>query len=446
MKNTGKLILLNLSIAIAIAILICISLFLFVYKDVKLVQTQNEAIAVNSYDTNDIFSVSSNNVNLNEEVVLTLDLNSTDIKSLTLNIYFDDSIIEYIGSNENDEDLDNVNILDNRLIFTYTNILDENYSISFKFKGILSGSTNIVANGEYYDLMGNIVEAKDFIDIINIVDKDLVKENSISNYYNLEEAVSSYDSSLKIMRINKEGISPIFDKDIFQYYFVTNENISSLDLIAIANNNNAVVEIEGNSNFVYGKNIVYIKVISENKTQTSIYKINVTKTTDLELSNANLTNLAIREAISLSPEFDKDITKYFATVSNDINSIEILAIPEIKNVSVNIDSSDELIIGDNTVKVTVNANDNTTTKTYEIIVHRQSIDEEIIANNKKTEDAQKLATIINEDNSDNYSEYENSYNTNNKISENKNYDNLIVYLLVSLILAVLLKVTKIKSK
>ena len=55
-------------------------------------------------------------------------------------------------------------------------------------------------------------------------------------------------SRRRYLRLNHEGITPVFSPDITEYYFLT-EELSALEVTAIPENTNANVTIMGNTNF-----------------------------------------------------------------------------------------------------------------------------------------------------------------------------------------------------
>jgi len=202
--------------------------------------------------------------------------------------------------------------------------------------------------------------------IENIIVNDVIQE-------------SSGNTNLSILRLDREGLTPAFNPIEKEYYLVIDTSVVDIDITALPENENAIITITGNTNLVLGKNTIIIKV--ENEDESSEYKIYVTKTDDLEAANANLETLAIKEG-TLAPEFDFNITKYYAEVSNNISKLELLAIPQSQQAIVNILGDENLSVGDNKIEVEVMAENKITTKKYEIIVHRRNNEEE----NKNTEE------------------------------------------------------------
>lgn len=240
---------------------------------------------------------------------------------------------------------------------------------------------------------------------------------------------STSNTDLKIMRLNKEGIRPDFQKEIKQYYFVADNSINNLEVTAIPENSKSKVTIKGNTNLKQGLNTIIIQVTSEDKTKTSTYKINVTKTANKELANANLENLAIRD-IMLYPSFDSNITHYEIEVPNEIENLDILAIPEDIKSKVTITGKDNLKIGDNTIEVKVIAQDNITKKVYEIKAHRRNNEEEILADNEEKNNIEQLTAIL-EDEQKNQTEVT-TKNNNMDIS-----NIMIIFVVLAIIIGVL---------
>lgn len=117
----------------------------------------------------------------------------------------------------------------------------------------------------------------------------------------------------------------------------------------------------------------------------------ITRTSNLDIANTNLETLAIENTL-LYPPFDNNETKYNAEVSNDLEKLNILAIPQNENAKVKISGIDNLREGDNTINITVTAEDGTTSKVYEIVVHKRSAQEE----NKYEEEQNTLQEKLDE--------------------------------------------------
>ncbi|MBO5348952.1 MAG: cadherin-like beta sandwich domain-containing protein [Clostridia bacterium] len=76
----------------------------------------------------------------------------------------------------------------------------------------------------------------------------------------------------------------------------------------------------------------------------------------------------------LDPEFDPEITSYTLTVQPDVEKLDIKAAPNDEKATVEITGNEELKPGDNMVKITVTAQDETT-RIYNINVKKQATEE-----------------------------------------------------------------------
>lgn len=333
------------------------------------------------------------NIQVGEDVGLKINIANVDIASFTLEIYFNETNLEYISGPENS------NYSNGRILYIWVSETGENKSNidigTFLFKGKKDGVSNIVVTGEFYNSEGKQIQLENGKKEIRIG-----VNNSQNQAEQIAESNLSDNTNLSILRINEEGISPDFRPDIKEYYFIANKNINKLEVTAIPENPNAVVTIIGNDNFIIGKNTIDIKVESEDKTKIDIYRIFVTKAENMEMANANLETLTIRQA-TLNPEFDNNVTYYKAEISNDINKIDILAIPQKENATVKIAQNDEMQIGLNKIEITVTAEDGITDKKYVLEVYRRNEEEEIKAQEEKKLEAEKLSAILEENQNNN---------------------------------------------
>jgi len=141
--------------------------------------------------------------------------------------------------------------------------------------------------------------------------------------------------------------------------------------------NNDIVESGEDSDWINlnpGDNTITIQVTAEDGTTTKTYTITVRR----QSNNAYLSGLAVSEG-TLSPSFDKNETRYTVNVPNEITSLRVtptvedsLASVEVNGQSVTSSNPDveiNLNAGNNTISVTVTAEDGTT-KVYTITVRR----------------------------------------------------------------------------
>ena len=87
---------------------------------------------------------------------------------------------------------------------------------------------------------------------------------------------------LSSLKINGYTLSPKFSSNVYEYKInVLDPNITKLDVSAIANFENAKVEVTGNTNLVKGENTITITVTSEDGKEKVIYQILVNKDSDV---------------------------------------------------------------------------------------------------------------------------------------------------------------------
>lgn len=381
-----------------------------------------------------VISSDKTKVEAGEEINVSIELKSVRVASFTLEIYWDTTRLEYISGPQNS------NNLSNRVLYSWVSDNGENkdniLTDGFKFKAIQDGTANIVATGEFYNSNGELLDIND--NNLEIKIGNFNEQTALLN--ETQENVSSDNTNLSVLRLNHEGISPDFNKDIKEYYFIANTSIDNLEVTAIPENSKSTVTVIGNNNLKLGENTIDIKVESEDKTKTSIYKIYVTRTDNIDLANANLETLAIREG-TLTPEFSNNITEYQVEIPNSIENINILAIPQRENATVKILGNDKINVGDNKIQVIVTAENGATIKKYYINVHRRSEEEETEHHIEEELQAKKLSSFMQEDNIDEKIE------NNNQVEETElNNINIVLIIIVAIILIVLVAFLVCKHK
>lgn len=338
-----------------------------------------------------------------EETKIRIELNNTNVAAFTLEIFWDNTKLEYISGPENS------NYSNNRIIYTKVNdkgVSEDTIDVDgFVFKGNKDGIANVVVTGDFYTSSGETVDLDIASLQIQIGEVKAIDEQVTDEIKPKEKNVSDDNTNLSILRLNREGISPEFNKDVKEYYFIVDESITNLEVTAIPKNADSTVTVTGNTDFKIGKNVISIKVQSKDNTKMSEYKIYVTRTYNLDNANANLETLAIRQG-TLSPEFDANVTNYKTEIANDVNRLELLAIPQKENAKVNILGNDEMKIGSNKIEIVVTAGDGITSKKYEIDVYRRNESEE--TQNKENQiEAERISTSLQE-----------QYSKNNIVEEN----------------------------
>ncbi len=323
-----------------------------------------------------------------EDIEITVNLENSNTSAFNFNLYFDTDKLEFI------DDQDYINIVDNKIIYVwYDKSGGENSKTGeitkLKFKAKSDGICSFLIDGNFYNEKGQEIDT-DF----NSVQIKIGETKEISNLQKQTEEIntkgqSKTNSKLQLLRIDQEGVSPNFNKDTFDYYLVVAGTINNIDILAVPENTNATVNITGNKNLVSGLNKIQIEVISEDQSQKNIYTINVTKTNDAEVANTNLETLAI-ENVLLYPVFDNIETKYSAEISEKIEKLNILAIPENEKAKVEISGNENLKEGENTITITVTAPNGYTKKEFVILVYKRNLEEEKKFINEQENNKQEL--------------------------------------------------------
>lgn len=380
-----------------------------------------------SYAVSDIGVVVNKEVlQVGEELQVSINLSDVDVAGFTFNIFFDRDKLEYIGGPENS------NNIDDQIIYTWVSETGENVQSveaeTFFFRTKNTGTASIIVTGEFYNSQGVEVDIDDKkVEVSIEKTEDLIQTQPED--FNSEGTKNS--TNLKSLRINEEGISPDFSPEIKEYYFIAGKEISSFDVTAIPENKNAVVTITGNKGFKIGKNTVDIKVESEDKVKSSVYKIYVTRTENIEKANANLENLAVRQA-NLNPAFDSNMTQYDIWFGNDVNKLDILAVPQSLSAKVSIIGNDSLSVGHNTIEIVVTAEDGITEKKYVIDAYRRSEQEDAKYEEQQRVEAERLSAVLEESNNENNAteQGENAELQSIKEQESKRNKSIIAWVIV----------------
>ena len=386
----GKYIILNI-------ILICIAILSY-----------NLIITVNAENSSQIIiSSSKNSVASNEAFTILLSANNTNIAAYTLWIYYESEKVECISQ------IDNINIQNNKIIYTWYSNDGENKSLDdmleLEFVAKQEGIATFSVTGEFYSETGKQLKLQgNSLDVV-IGDVTLMAENNSmietqeenSSQKNTQEdadllaEVQNDDSSLNlgIMRTNQEGITPNFNAEILEYYLVVDETVNNLDIAAIPVSKKAEIVIVGNKNLKSGINKVKITVSLNGNSKT--YTINVTKTDNPNKANANLETLAIQN-YTLEPEFQNSITNYYAEVASTETLVNILAIAEDSSANVKIEGNNDLKYGSNNVVVTVTARDGITDKKYNIEIYKRNDEEENVYKEEIKENNEEVNMLLEE--------------------------------------------------
>ena len=202
------------------------------------------------------------------------------------------------------------------------------------------------------------------------------KDEKIKNTYKFKitKAKISTDASLKLLSVNGEEIN--LKEGTLKYTASVGFAIKKLEIKAVPNNDKAtVVDFKDNTasfDFLVNSKEIKIKVQAEDG-QVLTYVLTVTKR---EEADTTLKSLTIK---NYKIDFSSDVTNYELKVLKNVSKLEIEAKATDKNAKVKI-TNPNLQTGENTVKIEVINDGNTTT--YTIKVTKLNEDDKTLANLK----------------------------------------------------------------
>lgn len=174
--------------------------------------------------------------------------------------------------------------------------------------------------------------------------------------------------------IDGKEIEPKFDQFITDYVIAVDKEKIQID--AITDDPNASCEIIGDTNLKIGINEFEIKVTAEDKKTTMSYYLHITRTDNIEKANATLKSLEV-DGFELSPRFNEKDINYYIQYNGIIDKLNIKAIPENENAKVEITGNENYNAGSvQLIKIKVTAEDNKTTKIYQITAKKEGEDVE----------------------------------------------------------------------
>lgn len=184
-----------------------------------------------------------NIIEKNEEIEITYNIEGVKTAAYTAEIYFDNNKFEFISGPEN------INIDENKIIIVWFdeqggNNAKEGELGKLKFKAIEEGTSNFVINGEYYSEKGQLIETD-----YEALQIQIGREETILEKQGKEEQGTNKQTSnarLKDLRINQEGMVPNFKTDIYEYDITVLNNINDIEILAIPENPNSQIIINGN--------------------------------------------------------------------------------------------------------------------------------------------------------------------------------------------------------
>lgn len=213
-----------------------------------------------------------------------------------------------------------------------------------------------------------------------------------------KEETKSSDATIKKLSIKNGSLDKAFSSKTTEYTVTVSKETTELEFEYILNDSKAKRYITNNSSIRTGS-IVTFKVIAEDGKTTKEYKFIVKK----EEVNLNLSSLKIK-GYALNETFKADKLEYTADIPFEAVDVTVQTALENGDNEVKITGATGLIVGENTVVITVK-DDYGNKKEYKIIVTRAPEDErEETGNSSKytsTTSSNKTAVTTKDDNTNN---------------------------------------------
>ena len=185
-----------------------------------------------------------------------------------------------------------------------------------------------------------------------------------------QETVKSNDATIKNLSIKNGTLDKAFKQSDEEYIVTVAKDVTGLEFNIELSDKKAGTKIANNSSIHTGT-IVKVVVTAEDGKTNKTYKFTVKK----EESNLNLKSLKIK-GYALNETFNTNILEYTADIPFEATDVTIQAATEDSNATVKITGATGLIVGKNTVTVTV-TDTSGNQRTYKVVVTRLAEDERV---------------------------------------------------------------------
>jgi len=197
--------------------------------------------------------------------------------------------------------------------------------------------------------------------------------------------------NLQNLQISSSSLDPAFSTNNQVYDIDVISSVDSLVVTPTAEDANATIEVN-NVEVTTGstsqeialtagsRTNISIKVTADNGLLSRTYTLRVDRPTPAS-DDANLSNLSLSTG-SLSPTFDTEVLSYTASVGFTTTSLTVTPVATNGDASITVDgsstssgnASDAIVLseGENTIEIVLLAEDGETTKTYTVVVTRET--------------------------------------------------------------------------
>lgn len=301
------------------------------------------------------------------------------INGINAKVTTDGSVLKLTNIKINDKLMSEVK--DNSLVAVGTKIGSDEVLLTLTFTAISKGTGEVSLSGEL---------AKDTIDSIE-------EFTSITKEINVTRSLSS-NNNLSSLKSSVGTFDIAFDKDVTVYTLTVPYDTEIVILFGGLEDINSVVDGLIEYKLTEDKTVANITVTSESgeKKVYTVYIIKeakpvVTPVVYYYSSNNYLKSLEI-EGYEIT--FDKETLEYKIKVKSDVTSLDIKAIPESNKSRVEITGNEKFKKGNNTVTITVTAEDGST-REYKITVDKEAEKKDALTEIEDSSNtAEKIVIII----------------------------------------------------
>ena len=200
----------------------------------------------------------------------------------------------------------------------------------------------------------------------NTISVTVTAEDGTSQIYTVKVTVPSSDATLQTLALSGITLSPAFNPATMEYTGEVEFTVRTTTVVATPAHPDATVMGTGETSLSEGDNTISVTVTAEDGTSQETYTVMVT-VSDVLSPVATLQALELSD-IALSPAFDSTTTEYAAEVEYTVETTTVVAMPTHPGATVEGDGPQSLSEGENTISVTVTAEDGTSQETYTVTV------------------------------------------------------------------------------
>lgn len=185
-------------------------------------------------------------------------------------------------------------------------------------------------------------------------------------------------------------LTPEFNQNILTYGLKVGLDVESINITAVAEDENSQIKITGNENLKEGINKIKIEVSNGNILRT--YIISVNKTDGKDENDATLQFLNIENVI-LSPEFDPKIYEYTCIIPLEVSNLNISTMAVQEGTILVVSGNENLQIGENIITIDVTSENGEVS--HEYIIKALKVDQiyEVAINETETVELRKTNKI-----------------------------------------------------